>query len=102
GVEDIGARGAGAGYIYHRGSVLSHTRVVNHALHAYAWTSAMARFAKATEMGLMLLAGALLASMLLTALHDVSMAWDVWYYHLPFAARIAGIVPANRFIYEPL
>ena len=40
--------------------------------------------------------------MLVEALHDVSMAWDVWYYHLPFAARIAGIVPASQFAYDPL
>jgi hypothetical protein len=44
----------------------------------------------------------LLASMLAAALHDVSMAWDVWYYHLPFAARIVGIVPASQFAYDPL
>ena len=40
--------------------------------------------------------------MLVEALHDVSRAWDVWYYHLPFAARIAGIVPASQFAYDPL
>ena len=40
--------------------------------------------------------------MLVEALHDVSQAWDVWYYHLPFAARIAGIVPAKEFAYDPM
>jgi hypothetical protein len=40
--------------------------------------------------------------MLVEALHDVSQAWDVWYYHLPFAARIAGIVPAKEFVYDPM
>ena len=49
-----------------------------------------------------MLAFGLLASMLVTALHDVSMAWDVWYYHLPFAARIWGIVPASQFAYDPM
>jgi hypothetical protein len=38
---------------------------------------------------------------LVTALHDVSQAWDVWYYHLPFAARIWGIVPASEYVLHP-
>jgi hypothetical protein len=54
------------------------------------------------ERALKVVAFGLLASMLVAALHDVSMAWDVWYYHLPFAARIAGIVPASQFAYDPL
>jgi hypothetical protein len=54
------------------------------------------------ERALRVLAWGLLASMLVTALHDVSMAWDVWYYHLPFAARLWGIVPASQFVYDPL
>jgi hypothetical protein len=45
-------------------------------------------------------AGLLLVSMLAAALHDVSRAWDVWYYHLPFAARLAGVVPADRFVFH--
>ncbi len=52
--------------------------------------------------GLALFAWGLLASILAAALHDVSLAWDVWYYHLPFAARIAGIVPAEQFAYDPM
>ena len=47
-------------------------------------------------------AWAVLAGILAAALHDVSLAWDVWYYHLPFAARIAGIVPADQFAYDPM
>ena len=39
----------------------------------------------------------MLLSCALGALHDISQAWDVWYYHLPFAARLAGIVPARAF-----
>ena len=54
------------------------------------------------QRALSLLAWSLLASMLVEALHDVSMAWDVWSYPLPFAARIAGIVPATQFAYDPL
>ena len=33
------------------------------------------------------LALALALSTFAAGLHDVSRAWDVWYYHLPFAAR---------------
>jgi hypothetical protein len=54
------------------------------------------------DRALAIAAWALLASILAAALHDVSMAWDVWYYHLPFAARIAGIVPAAEYAFEPL
>jgi hypothetical protein len=30
-------------------------------------------------------------------LHDVSRAWDVWYYHLPFAARLVGLVGPDAY-----
>ena len=53
------------------------------------------------DVGTKVLAAALLLSMLAGALHDVSRAWDVWYYHLPFAARLAGIVPADEFVFHP-
>lgn len=43
-------------------------------------------------------AAGLLTSMLASALHDVSHAWDVWYYHLPFAARIGGIAGPGVFV----
>jgi hypothetical protein len=48
--------------------------------------------------GLRALALAVLASTSVAAVHDVSQAWDVWYYHLPFAARIWGIVPREAFV----
>lgn len=60
------------------------------------------KWAKVPNYGLALVAWGLLVSMLVAAFHDVSMAWDVWYYHLPFAARIAGIVPADQFAYDPM
>lgn len=49
-----------------------------------------------------LLAGALvlLAAVGYSALHDASQAWDVWYYHLPFAARLLGIVNANEYVFS--
>lgn len=58
--------------------------------------------AKITPWVLGIFAWGFLASMLAAAFHDVSMAWDVWYYHLPFAARIWGIVPAHDFAYDPM
>lgn len=46
------------------------------------------------------LALALLASMLVTALHDASQAWDVGYYHLPFAGRLGGLLPAGEYVFS--
>ncbi len=54
------------------------------------------------DLALRVLAWGLLGSVLAAAVHDVSLAWDVWFYHLPFAARIAGIVPADQFAYDSL
>lgn len=48
---------------------------------------------------LRILACVLLASMIVAAWHDVSKAWDVWFYHLPFAARIFGIVDAASYTF---
>jgi len=41
----------------------------------------------------------LMLSLTVAAWHDVSKAWDVWYYHLPFAGRIAGLVDASSFTF---
>jgi hypothetical protein len=49
---------------------------------------------------LRLLASVLVASLFVAAVHDVSQAWDVWYYHLPFAARIWGIVPSDAYAFH--
>jgi hypothetical protein len=46
------------------------------------------------------LALALAVSTLLAGLHDVSRAWDVWYYHLPFAARLAGLVGPDVCVFD--
>lgn len=40
-------------------------------------------------------------SILAAALHDVSYAYDVWYYHLPFAARLGGAVSADTYVFHP-
>lgn len=61
---------------------------------------AATRSARAVTLALQILAAALAASILAAALHDVSTAWDVWYYHLPFAARLAGVVPAEAYAWS--
>ncbi len=45
---------------------------------------------------------ALAASIALKAALDVSPMWDVWYYHLPFAARIFDIVPKEAYAFHAL
>jgi hypothetical protein len=40
------------------------------------------------------------ASILAAAWHDVSTTWDVWYYHLPFAARAARIVGPDEYLFH--
>jgi hypothetical protein len=42
----------------------------------------------------------LLASMLVTALHDESQAWDVAYYHTPFAGRLVGLLPPSEYLFH--
>src|SRR5262245_28169020 len=32
--------------------------------------------------------------------HDVSQGYDVWYYHLPFAARLTGIMDASAYAFS--
>ena len=41
-----------------------------------------------------------LLPMLGAALHDMSRAWDVGYYHLPFAARLGGIVGRDEYVFH--
>lgn len=43
-----------------------------------------------------------MASTFVAAVHDVSTPWDVWYYHLPFAARIWGIVPEQAYSFHAI
>ncbi|MBS2014525.1 MAG: hypothetical protein JST00_16685 [Deltaproteobacteria bacterium] len=51
------------------------------------------------DTALRILACVLLASMIVAAWHDVSKAWDVWFYHLPFAARLLGIVDGASYTF---
>lgn len=46
------------------------------------------------------LAGIVGLGLTIAAVHDVSKAWDVWAYHLPFAARIAGIVGPDAYAFS--
>lgn len=47
------------------------------------------------------IAVALALGLLAAGWHDVSKAWDTWGYHLPFAARIAGIVAPTSYAFSP-
>lgn len=49
-----------------------------------------------------LLAAAILLGLSITyaAWHDVSQAYDVWYYHLPFAGRLVGVLDAHSFTFS--
>lgn len=38
--------------------------------------------------------------LVLSAAHDVSQAWDSGYYHLPFAARLWGILPEDLYVFS--
>lgn len=58
-----------------------------------------ARTQRSVDVALRALAAVLLASLAVAAWHDVSKAWDVWYYHLPFAGRIVGIVDPSSFTF---
>src|SRR5262245_14873777 len=43
---------------------------------------------RAVDLALTVLAGVVALSIAVAGWHDVSQGYDVWYYHLPFAARI--------------
>jgi hypothetical protein len=56
--------------------------------------------ARGITLALSAVALVLAASTLLAGLHDVSTAWDVWYYHVPFAARLAGVVGPDAYAFH--
>lgn len=56
--------------------------------------------AKILDRVLAILAFALLASIFFAAVHDVSRAWDGFYYHLPFAGRLAGVLKPDTFVFH--
>jgi hypothetical protein len=55
---------------------------------------------RALDTALRVAAIALAVSLSVAAWHDVSKAWDTWAYHLPFAARIAGIVGPDAYVFS--
>ncbi len=42
-----------------------------------------------------------LAGVFVTALRSASLAFDSWYYHLPFAARLVGLLPSSSYVFHP-
>lgn len=55
-------------------------------------------YGRALDYCLLFIAGALLLSMGLKAVFDIDRNFDSWAYHLPFAAKLWGIIP-GRAIY---
>ena len=60
------------------------------------------RAAKIVDRTLAAVAALLVASLAVAAWHDVSKAWDVWYYHLPFAGRIVGLLDPQAYAFGRL
>jgi hypothetical protein len=54
------------------------------------------------DVALRVLAGGLMLSLCIACWHDTSKAWDVWYYHLPFAGRLVGMVDPAAFSFGAL
>lgn len=52
------------------------------------------------EIVLILIAALVTISIFLKAIIDIDTNYDTWWYHLPFAARIWGIVPVEKFTPE--
>lgn len=50
------------------------------------------------EIVLILIAVLVIISIFLKAIIDIDTNYDTWWYHLPFAARIWGIVPVEKFM----
>ena len=54
------------------------------------------------ERGLQAAALALLALLLVKATFDVGHHFDSWWYHLPWAARLVGLVGPDAYLFEPI
>ncbi|WP_052055237.1 hypothetical protein [Myxosarcina sp. GI1] len=55
---------------------------------------------KSLEIAFLAIATLVTISIFLKAIIDIDTNYDTWWYHLPFAARIWGIVPKEEFIPE--
>jgi hypothetical protein len=53
-------------------------------------------------LGLQVASLSLLSLLLLKALFDVDHHADSWWYHLPWAARLAGLMAPDTFLFEPI
>ncbi|XWK86524.1 MAG: hypothetical protein U7127_20240 [Phormidium sp.] len=51
---------------------------------------------------LKLIASILIVSIFLKCIIDVDFTWDTWWYHLPWAARIWNIIPADSYQFDRL
>lgn len=56
--------------------------------------------ARVVTRSLQAIAVVLTASIFVAAVHDVSTTWDVWYYHLPFAARSVRLVGPEDYVFH--
>lgn len=57
-------------------------------------------FGRCFDRALQALAIVLAASLVIAAWHDVSRAYDVWYYHVPFAGRLVGLLDAKAYVFS--
>lgn len=55
-----------------------------------------------TALVLQLSAAGLLVGLLVKALFEVDNHFDSWWYHLPWAARLAGLMSPDEYLFEPL
>jgi hypothetical protein len=55
---------------------------------------------KIVDRALQAIAVALAVSLVVAAWHDVSQAYDVWYYHVPFAGRLVGLVDPKSYVFS--
>ncbi len=63
-------------------------------------TRARARGGAWADLALRVLAFVVLVATFTGAVHDVSQAYDSGYYHLPFAARLVGLLPSDVFAFH--
>lgn len=54
---------------------------------------------RASAVAFRAVAALIFASIVVSAWHDVSQAWDSGYYHLPFAARLGGVIGPDSYVF---
>lgn len=53
-----------------------------------------------TDLGLWLAAAGILLVLVVRAAVSIDSSHDAWWYHLPWAARLAGLMPADAFVFD--